>query len=156
MSKPLHRINYEYIPLDESLYQEQITKEQIKYDESIIKFCEFYVSATYPKYPTYPYISSLSLNPKQYNEDVLKYHKDVLKYQKDTLKYNEEYAILCPSIDNLNLAKSELREFKNYQMYEIKHIRFKEYNEQMKNESNKLNQPNKPNQPNKLNKLKMD
>lgn len=104
MTDPL---NYEYIPLDEHFYQEQITKEQIKYDESKIKYFEYRLSTIYPTYPTYPYIS-LSLNSKQYNEDVLKYHKDVLKYHK-------EYIILRPSINNLERAKSDLREFKNYQ-----------------------------------------
>ena len=111
MTDPL---NYEYIPLDEPFYQEQITKEQIKYDESKIKYFEYRLSTIYPTYPTYPYIS-LSLNSKQYNEDVLKYHKDVLKYHKDVLNYHKEYIILRPSINNLERAKSDLREFKNYQ-----------------------------------------
>jgi hypothetical protein len=111
MSEPL---NYEYIPFDESFYQEQIIKEQEKYDESRIKYWEYRLTNTYPIYPTYPYIS-LSLNPKQYNEDVLKYHKDVLKYHEDVLKYDEEYISFCPSTINLERAKSDLREFKNYQ-----------------------------------------
>uniref|UniRef100_A0A6C0ETR6 Uncharacterized protein n=1 Tax=viral metagenome TaxID=1070528 RepID=A0A6C0ETR6_9ZZZZ len=105
-------LNYEYIPLDESYYQEQITKEQIKYDESRIKYWEYRSLNTYPTYPTYPYIS---LNSKQYDEDVLKYHKDLLKYDEDVLKYNEEYISFCPSIINLERAKSDLRELKNYQ-----------------------------------------